>query len=548
MTTLETSAPSHAGRRLWSALGGWLSRQTSSAPWLPPRWRHPAIGYLAAVLLQVLITALDLLVFLRYPHLPHQLPFVAGVVIAALNWGVGPSVLATFVGAFLLYDVIFPPHFAWGLATSEAAIGLALFCFVCLMISWFVGQKEQARRQAATFAQEAEVSRQHTERERLRLQQVLDVLPVGVSLADNTGRLLTTNQATKAIWGEAAPLATRVEEYAAFRGWWAATGKPIAPEEWALARAVREGATSLGEEIDIETCAGQRKTILTFAVPLCDAAGVITGGVMAVLDISERKQMEAALRAANAQMDVFLGIASHELQTPLTTLKLHAQLAHRRLERLVSSEGELTEGLAHHLGALQEEEARMVQQLRRLDRLVKDLLDVSRIRAGRLDLRLERVELAALVQEVVEEQRRAAPTRTISLALPAPQVVSLVADADRIGQVVTNYLTNALKYSAAAQPVEVGLEVEGQHARVWVRDHGPGIPVEEQARIWERFHRVPGIEVQSGSGVGLGLGLAICREMIERHQGQVGVDSTPGEGATFWFTLPLVTRASGDQR
>jgi signal transduction histidine kinase len=113
--------------------------------------------------------------------------------------------------------------------------------------------------------------------------------------------------------------------------------------------------------------------------------------------------------------------------------------------------------------------------------------------------------------------------------------------AGRIEQVVTNYLTNALKYSPADRPVEVGVEVEPgkQQVRVWVRDQGPGLPLAEQGRIWERFHRVQGVEVQSGTGVGLGLGLYICRMIVERHHGQVGVQSASGQGATFWFTLPL---------
>jgi len=89
------------------------------------------------------------------------------------------------------------------------------------------------------------------------------------------------------------------------------------------------------------------------------------------------------------------------------------------------------------------------------------------------------------------------------------------------------------------QPVVVGLDIVGHQARVWVRDQGPGLPAEEQARIWECFHRVPGIKVQSGNSVGLGLGLYICRIIIERHQGQVGVESASGHGSTFWFTLPL---------
>jgi signal transduction histidine kinase len=117
--------------------------------------------------------------------------------------------------------------------------------------------------------------------------------------------------------------------------------------------------------------------------------------------------------------------------------------------------------------------------------------------------------------------------------------VPVVADAQRIGQVVTNYLTNALKYSPADRPIEVGLEVDAQQARVWVRDEGPGLPPEDQKHIWDRFYQAEGVAVQSGSGVGLGLGLHISRTIIGQHYGQVGVQSAPGHGSTFWFTLPL---------
>jgi signal transduction histidine kinase len=93
----------------------------------------------------------------------------------------------------------------------------------------------------------------------------------------------------------------------------------------------------------------------------------------------------------------------------------------------------------------------------------------------------------------------------------------------------------------------VGLAVECQEARVWVRDEGPGVPAEEHEHLWERFRRVKGIEVQSGSGIGLGLGLHISRTIIELHHGQVGVLSAPGEGSTFWFSLPLATSKSAPE-
>jgi signal transduction histidine kinase len=178
------------------------------------------------------------------------------------------------------------------------------------------------------------------------------------------------------------------------------------------------------------------------------------------------------------------------------------------------------------------------KQVRRLERLVNDLLDASRVKTGKLDLRLEANDLVELVCRVVEEQR-ASSGRTISIHMLASQPQLVVGDAERLMQVLTNYLTNALKYSPLDTLVDVGLERELQEVRVWVRDVGPGIPSQEQERIWDRFHRASGIKVQSGTGIGLGLGLTISREIIELHHGHVGVQSTPGAGSTFWFTLPL---------
>ena len=259
-----------------------------------------------------------------------------------------------------------------------------------------------------------------------------------------------------------------------------------------------------------------------------------------VREREEARASELALRETQAEMDVFLGIAGHELKTPLTSLKLALQLGERRLRRLIQAEPERAQDLA----PFQEQVVQVAHQTARLDRLVNDLLDVSRARVGRLDLHLEPSDLATIVGEAVEQQRQVNPTRAITFQFPADRRVPITADADRIGQAVTNYLTNALKYSAEERPVAVGLDMEAEQARVWVRDQGPGLPAEEQQLIWECFHRVKGIEVQSGSGVGLGLGLHICRMIIEQHRGQVGIKSAPGRGSMLWFTLPLDNQAT----
>lgn len=252
----------------------------------------------------------------------------------------------------------------------------------------------------------------------------------------------------------------------------------------------------------------------------------------------EARANELALRVANQRMDEFLGIASHEIRTPLTAIKANVQLMSRRL-RGGSAPGRETANLAEDVAMWQVLVERIDRQTDRLNRLVEDLLDVSRIPAGKLNLRLAPCDLSTVVGEVVEEQRRMTPMRVILLDIPQKAGVSVHADADRIGQVVGNYLTNALKYSVNHRPVAVSLRVEGPLARVAVRDEGPGLPIAEQERIWERFHRAADIKVASGSGVGLGLGLYVSRTIVERHGGRVGVESAPGAGSTFWFTLPL---------
>jgi PAS domain S-box-containing protein len=258
--------------------------------------------------------------------------------------------------------------------------------------------------------------------------------------------------------------------------------------------------------------------------------------------LREREAAEAsaeALRQANQRMDVFLGLASHELKTPLTTVILGLQWGERRLQSLLRDKTIEGQAVSSKLKAIYDQITQTSLQAFRLDRLVNDLLDVSRIQTDRLTLRLEWVDLGDIIREVAREQRLVNPERCIQVAVPAEQSLPVCADAGRVEQVLTNYLTNALKYSAEDQPVEIGAALQGAAARLWVRDHGPGIPPAEQAHIWDRFHRVPGVEVCSGSGVGLGLGLYISKTIITLHHGQVGVESLPGEGATFWFTLPL---------
>jgi signal transduction histidine kinase len=262
-------------------------------------------------------------------------------------------------------------------------------------------------------------------------------------------------------------------------------------------------------------------------------------------DLIERSQTEEALRASERRKDEFLSIASHELRTPLTSITANVQLARRSLRPSLAgddSSPDADEGL--YLPADTLERMRHLldnsnRQLSRLSRLVGDLLDVSRIQANVLVMRIEECDLLDIVSEAIDAQRSVWPSRPITLEIASHGRIPLLADADRIGQVVTNYLTNALNYSASDQPVVARVQVVGDRARVEVGDHGPGLAPAQQEHVFENYYRAPGVERQSGLSGGLGLGLHISKTIIERHGGAVGVESLPGAGSLFWFTLPL---------
>lgn len=263
--------------------------------------------------------------------------------------------------------------------------------------------------------------------------------------------------------------------------------------------------------------------------------------------VSERARILAqaellALDETSQRMSEFLHIAGHELRTPLTTIRANLQLAERRVQRTathaaaangVAGDGQL-EPLLTLLG-------RALSAANRQERLVTALLDVSRIQSGKLSLEFAVFDLVVLVREVTANQQRAHLRRILSVEAPET-AAAVLADRDRIGQVVTQYIANALKYSEETRPVLVSVTTGGGNARVGVRDEGPGIAAQEYERVWELFYRAPGVEPTSGSEIGLGLGLHISKTIIERHGGAVGVESRTGEGSTFWFTLPLIAK------
>ncbi len=247
-------------------------------------------------------------------------------------------------------------------------------------------------------------------------------------------------------------------------------------------------------------------------------------------------QLYQSERTAQQAKDEFLSLVSHELRTPLTTIKGAAQVMQRRMVRAFSA------GLVKtpEEQAAREQDlrqlAQVVMQADRLTALVNDLLDLSRLQSGHFEFHPEPADLTATVRSVVDVSGSLSSTH--QLLLTAPPTLPGVFDRLRIEQVLTNLISNAVKYAPADTEVYITVtECAPGLAQVRVADQGPGLPALEQEQLFERFYR--GSAVRRNPRTGVGLGLYISRQIVEWHGGEIGVDSTPGAGSVFHFTLPL---------
>ena len=257
-------------------------------------------------------------------------------------------------------------------------------------------------------------------------------------------------------------------------------------------------------------------------------------------DTQETQIKTLARQESQNRINEFVSIISHDLKTPLTSIKGNTQLMVRKLGHSLETNTIASEETKRSLVDMQRLLERTDQQITHLTHMINSLLESSRIYANTMDLLFELCELNALLSEVVQNTRYLPAERTVRLEIATEKTLLVMADINRIKQVILHYLKNAHNYSALDRPIQITLHEEAHTALVQVRDEGQGIPHREQERIWQRFYRVPGIETLNGSEVGLGLGLHICRTIVEQHHGQVGVKSSPGQGSTFWFTLPLL--------
>lgn len=254
--------------------------------------------------------------------------------------------------------------------------------------------------------------------------------------------------------------------------------------------------------------------------------GIASHAAVAIDNARLYKLSQDAVRAR----DQFMSICSHELKTPITSLKLQAQLAKRKLLNKTEVDLAFVNNLADS----------MEQQLNQLAKLVEDMLDIARIETGKLSFAKEHVDLSDITKRAAERFAPQARVAGVGVKVDTDGPIWIEADPDRITQVITNLLSNALKYGNK-KPIEVVAWTEGDLAKCRVVDQGIGISEKDRGKIFERFERL----VPHNNISGLGLGLFISRQIVEHHGGRILVQSKPGEGATFTLEFPLVAGGKG---
>ncbi len=457
--------------------------------------------------------------------------------LTALSRGEVPEFRAYAVGAV---DYLLKP-FEPDILRSKVSVFVDLFRKTEMLRRQADALREAQRRE---HEQELAEARQRLEMERARwreellrkemeagrnqqrwLEAVLAALPTPLALLEpGTGHVLFANRAAQGladgclVYREARLLRSEI----VFTD---AEGKALPEEALPGARASR-GEVLAG--VPVEWRQGeQRGAALAFTSLLPQMHGRPETVLLALLDVTALHITEQNLQRAVHVRDDFLSMASHELRTPLTSLKVHIQGALRAAAR---REGEPVP-VPQYVAKLETLE----HNVSRLALLVDNLLDISRINSGRLDFELAEMDLAAVVRDVAARFGEEAARSGCPLQVRAEQPVVGRWDRNRVDQVVTNLLTNALKYGAGA-PVELTVLEDATHATLEVRDQGIGIREEDRHRIFQRFERAVPHENYSG----FGLGLWIVHEIVTGLGGHVAVESSPGKGACFRVLLPRI--------
>jgi len=350
--------------------------------------------------------------------------------------------------------------------------------------------------------------------EKKKLSAVLSHMADGVIVFDSAHQIIMINSAAMALLGSS-DLKSLVERF----------NDRESPPFQELGKLVQGAlATGIEGEKMIRSFAGERVVEAAYSL-LRGEKGGLMGLVLLLHDITELQRLDE-------MKTEFVTNVSHELRTPLASIKGFAEL--------------LLDGACDDRERSQSFLISINREVERLTRLVRSLLDLSKMESGLIKMEVQAVNLPVLVDSVVDKFSLQAQVHEVKLLAYYPARPVVMANADRVEQVLVNFLGNALRFAPPGSSIDITVEEGREQAQVKVTDRGPGLNVEDQKRVFDRFYRVD--KARSRDHGGSGLGLAIARQIIESLGGKIGVESTPGKGCTFFFSLPLERERGESER
>lgn len=371
---------------------------------------------------------------------------------------------------------------------------------------------EESEKQLTLALEQSEKAEAELRDKEQRLSQILETMAEGVGIIDENGKSVYANPMARKILGYNE--SENLYQHFADPFWknLRVDGSPLPEEEHPMAIMMATRKPVFDMEISIQPTEGERFYISINAAPLFDEKDKLIGGIGTFMDVSERRKVMTL-------KDEFISVASHELKTPITSLKASLQLLNRIKDSSTNAKMPQLIDQAN-------------KSLHKVSVLIADLLNASKMNDGQLHLNKTHFNLSELIGDCCYETRF---TAEFKVEIEGSASVKIYADPDRIDQVITNFVNNAIKYAPASKRIRIKIDDLENEVKVSVIDGGPGIASDKLEHLFERYFRADTDGVQYS---GLGLGLYINSEIIKKHNGHIGVDSEKGKGSTFWFTLP----------
>lgn len=434
---------------------------------------------------------------------------VAAIIYFSFRDGIRGGFIASIISVLYYFYIIYTRGYT-GDQLNAAVETTFILTILYLVIASTIGWLKQ--RIDMLIIQETE-AKELAENGKARLETVLQQLPVGVLMVDAKGNKLEGNRQLARIMGQGikGPL-QKDGNYLSSRAF--KDGKALLAKDWPLVRALGKGEVISGEEI--EFLRDDKKTFFlrVNASPIKNKNKQIIAAVSTIDDITAEKELEK-------RKDDFVNMASHELKTPITSMKIYIEVLLNQIKNFKDPKSTKT------LLSIK-------SQTERLQELVGDLLDMSRIQTGKLHFDKQQFRLDELIKETAEILQKTTTQHVFSFK---GEKLLVNADRFRVYQVITNLITNAIKYSPEGKRIKITVKKSNSKAVVSVTDEGIGISKEQQKKIFERLYQVTGPREKTYPG--LGMGLYISKEIVKRHRGAIWVEGEKGKGSTFYFSLPI---------